>query len=52
MVDTTIFNKYNFLEIKSDNISEIFDFCNKYDFIIVNTNINITSIKSHFVQYY
>lgn len=48
MVDTTIFNKYNFLEIKSDNISEIFDFCNKYDFIIVNTNINITSNQKPF----
>ena len=48
MVDTTIFNKYNFLEIKSDNISEIFYFCNKYDFIIVNTNINITSNQKPF----
>lgn len=45
-LNDSIFRDYNYIEKNTDNINEIFDLCNNYDFVIINTKNNITTYKN------
>ena len=45
-LNNSIFRDYNYIEKNTDNINEIFDLCNNYDFAIINTKNNITTYKN------
>ena len=45
-LNNSIFRDYNYIEKNTDNINEIFDLCNNYDFAIINTKNNIITYKN------